>query len=89
EQTLLKTGLSPHFLELLIPEAIVLEAERSLDILIQLKKIGVQICLDEFGLGYSSLTQLSRYPVNRLRIDRTFVQQSTMNRENETVVKMI
>ena len=89
EQTILKTGLSPQLLELLIPEAIVLEAERSLDVLIQLKKIGVQICLDEFGLGYSNLTQLSRYPVNRLRIDRTFVQQSTMNHENETVVKMI
>ncbi|MBC3882376.1 EAL domain-containing protein [Undibacterium sp. LX40W] len=70
------SGLEPHYLELEITESVTMNGaadfEETLD---KLKSIGVQIAIDDFGTGFSSLSYLDKLPVDRLKIDRAFVNQ--------------
>ncbi|MGJ3222459.1 putative bifunctional diguanylate cyclase/phosphodiesterase [Geobacillus thermoleovorans] len=68
------TGLPPHHLDLEITERMTMDTERALDILSKLKGLGVTISMDDFGTGYSSLSYLTDLPIDRLKIDRSFVQ---------------
>ncbi|QNU27558.1 EAL domain-containing protein [Geobacillus sp. 46C-IIa] len=68
------TGLPPHHLDLEITERMTMDTERALDILAKLKALGVTISMDDFGTGYSSLSYLTDLPIDRLKIDRSFVQ---------------
>jgi diguanylate cyclase (GGDEF)-like protein/PAS domain S-box-containing protein len=69
------SGLSPSALELEITENIALTSDdRTLEILQDLRKIGVGLSFDDFGTGYASLTHLTKFPLSRLKIDRSFVQ---------------
>lgn len=68
------TGLPPHHLDLEITERMTMDTERALDILSKLKALGVTISMDDFGTGYSSLSYLTDLPIDRLKIDRSFVQ---------------
>jgi diguanylate cyclase (GGDEF)-like protein len=72
---LAETGLAPHTLELEITESLLMKNEVwTTQLLIELRKLGVSVAIDDFGIGYSSLGRLNDFPVNRLKIDRSFVQ---------------
>ena len=71
-----QTGMRPMDLELEITEGILLEdADSATEALRMLRSAGIRIALDDFGTGYSSLNYLKRYPVDRIKIDRSFVSQ--------------
>jgi len=73
-QVLRETGLPPTALELEITESVVVrESLRAADILTQLRAVGVSIAIDDFGVGYSSFAYLRELPVDRLKLDRSFL----------------
>ncbi len=89
-RTLMKTGLPPHLLELEITESLAMrETDTTLATLKKLKKLGVSIAIDDFGTGYSSLAYLKRFPVDRLKIDRSFVADLPGDREQCAIVSAI
>jgi diguanylate cyclase (GGDEF)-like protein len=78
--------LDPHCLKLEITESVVMEnAEAATLMFKQLRAIGVQLSIDDFGTGYSSLSYLHRFPLNYLKIDRSFVMRLTTDNDNAIV----
>lgn len=78
--------LSPHCLKLEITESVVMEnAEAATLMFKQLRSLGVQLSIDDFGTGYSSLSYLHRFPLNYLKIDRSFVMRLTTENDNAIV----
>ncbi len=91
--TLESTGLAPNQLELEITEGVLLDgSDEAEEMISRIRNMGVQIAMDDFGTGYSSLGYLKRFPIDRLKIDRSFVtgMESTQNdlALTEAVVKM-
>jgi PAS domain S-box-containing protein len=89
-EVLRQTGIDPRCVDLEITENIAMaDAERSVVVLSQLKALGVRLSIDDFGTGYSSLSRLQRFPVDTLKIDRSFI--SRMNHDDETyeIVRVI
>jgi diguanylate cyclase (GGDEF)-like protein/PAS domain S-box-containing protein len=77
-ETLRDTGLEPRYLELGLTESVMIRAvDATLKQVVELKRLGVAISLDDFGTGYSSLAYLSRFPLDRLKIDQAFVRDIT------------
>lgn len=69
------TGLAPQYLELELTESAVLrDADRAISLMRALKEVGLRLSLDDFGTGYSSLSQLKRLPLDKLKIDQSFVR---------------
>jgi EAL domain-containing protein (putative c-di-GMP-specific phosphodiesterase class I) len=74
ERALIETGLEPHRLKLEITESLVLKgSDEVIAVLTALRTLGVQLGLDDFGMGYSALSYLQRLPVQTIKIDRAFV----------------
>jgi EAL domain-containing protein (putative c-di-GMP-specific phosphodiesterase class I) len=63
--------------------------EAAVKLLTQLRNLGVQLSIDDFGTGYSSLSYLQRFPIDTLKIDRSFVTQMMENEENLAIVRTI
>ena len=85
-----KSGLEPSRLELEITEAVLLkDTESTQDTLKQLRDIGVRIALDDFGTGYSSLSYLSRFQFDKIKIDRSFVNDMSARTDALSIVRAI
>ncbi|GAB2735613.1 hypothetical protein GCM10027019_13990 [Melaminivora jejuensis] len=85
-----EAGVRPHLLELELTESLVLEnVAESIDKMHQLRTRGVRFVVDDFGTGYSSLAYLTRLPLHRLKIDRSFVQYLGERHSDEVVVQTI
>lgn len=90
KQALTETGLNPCSLELEITESAVMRnPENTLEVLRQLQQLGVRLSIDDFGTGYSSLTYLKRFPVNSVKIDRSFVVDIPRDEASATLVRAI
>jgi diguanylate cyclase (GGDEF)-like protein len=86
KEALAASKLSPHCLKLEITESVVMEnAEAAALMFKQLRSLGVQLSIDDFGTGYSSLSYLHRFPLNYLKIDRSFVMRLTTDNDNAIV----
>lgn len=84
------TGLDPHRLDLEVTESDVFnENTCSLEILSQLRELGVQISIDDFGTGYSSLSRLSYFPFDKIKIDRSFVVNIPGQKDDLDIVRLI
>ena len=87
---LARTGLPPSRLELEVTESLLIEdTEATLTTLSALKALGLRIVLDDFGTGYSSLSYLRRFPFDKLKIDRSFIQALGENDEAMAIVRAI
>ncbi|TFE28110.1 putative bifunctional diguanylate cyclase/phosphodiesterase [Cohnella luojiensis] len=84
-----ETGLSPQWLELEITESIMADVAYATEMLEQLKELGVRISIDDFGTGYSSLYYLKRFPIDKLKIDRSFVNDVLTDRNDAAIVSGI
>lgn len=84
------TGLAPHYLELELTESVLMEnAQSSMVMLRDLKSMGVKIAVDDFGTGFSSLAYLKQFPVDTLKIDRTFVNDILAENDDDILVESV
>lgn len=89
-QVLQETGLEASYLELEVTEScLIADIQQSIKTLIQLRELGISLALDDFGTGYSSLNYLKSFPVNKLKIDRSFVQDVMSNPDSAAVTDAI
>jgi diguanylate cyclase (GGDEF)-like protein/PAS domain S-box-containing protein len=85
-----ETRLDPRCLKLEITESVVMESIDSATALLRhLRELGVQLAIDDFGTGYSSLSYLHRFPIDTLKVDRSFVMRMVDNNENIEIVRTI
>lgn len=90
ESILRETGVDPALIKLEITESGTMgDPERAVRVLSELKSLGVQLSIDDFGTGYSSLSYLHKFPLDVLKIDRSFVASIVTSKESEQIVKTI
>lgn len=90
DQILKETGLDAHYLKLEIAEDVMMEhAESTTTILRDLKAMGVRVAVDDFGTGYSALGSLKRFPLDTLKIDRSFVHGLDRTAEDSAIVRAV
>ena len=85
-----ETGIDPALVEFEITEtALMQHGEQTLDILGQINRMGMRLSIDDFGTGYSSLAYLKRFPVRKIKIDRTFVRELEASSEDRAIVAAV
>ena len=90
ERTLAQSGLAPESLRLEITESVMMRnAEASFRTLNELKRLKVSLSIDDFGTGYSSLSYIRQFPLDILKIDRSFVSKMTEHRKDEEIVRIV
>jgi diguanylate cyclase (GGDEF)-like protein len=89
-QALAAARLPPHRLELEITEAVLLQDDEAIIAMLhQLRALGVRIAMDDFGTGYSSLSYLRSFPFDKIKIDRSFIQDIERNRGSAVIIRAI
>jgi diguanylate cyclase len=89
-EALAVAGLDPGYLELELTESAVMhDPESSIEVLRQLSGLGVRISVDDFGTGYSSLSYLRRLPLDKLKIDHSFIREVAVSRDDAEIVRAI
>ncbi len=89
-QALDETGISPHSLEVEVTESILMDnSESVLETLRTLRSMAIGITLDDFGTGYSSLNYLQRFPINKIKIDKSFVQPIVRAQDDLAIIRAI
>jgi diguanylate cyclase (GGDEF)-like protein/PAS domain S-box-containing protein len=85
-----ETGMNPELLELELTESMVMQnPERTTKLLTAIKQMGVRIAIDDFGVGYSSLAQIKRFPIDTLKVDRSFIRDLAANAEDRAITEAI
>lgn len=87
---LAETGIEPRRIELEVTESVFMDdIEHTVDILHALHSQGVELAIDDFGTGYSSLSYLSQFPIDRLKIDQSFVRNALNDKDNASIARTI
>ncbi|WP_317971964.1 EAL domain-containing protein [Paenibacillus sp. CCS19] len=84
-----RVGLAPRYLELEITESMTMDAEKLTNSLLRLTDLGIAISIDDFGTGYSSFSYLKHFPIDRLKIDRSFVSDIEEDPDDAEIVAAI
>lgn len=85
-----ETGLSPNYLEIEITESMIMQdVEKAVRLLSVLKKMGLHVSIDDFGTGYSSLSTLEKFPIDTIKIDRSFIRDVPGNTSNAHITEAI
>ncbi|MFZ2492617.1 MAG: EAL domain-containing protein, partial [Thermoanaerobaculia bacterium] len=85
-----ESGVAPKYIELELTESILMrDAEQAIAVLEELSAMGVSLAIDDFGTGYSSLSYLRRFPIDRLKIDQSFVRDITVNPDAAAIATAI
>ncbi len=89
-EALAESGLDPKFLELELTESLIMQdVDRAIETMKELRGLGVRLSIDDFGTGYSSLSALKRFPVERLKIDRTFFRDLPDDEDDRAVASAV
>ncbi|MGQ4880121.1 EAL domain-containing protein [Billgrantia sp. LNSP4103-1] len=90
QQALLETGLAPEYLELELTEGVLMaDTAAAVDTLHRLRDMGVEVSIDDFGTGFSSLSYLKQLPIGKIKIDRSFVRDIATSRHDSAIVQGI
>ena len=88
ERILKETGVEPEYFELELTESMLMaDAQQSIDKLHGFRKLGLTLSIDDFGTGYSSLAYLKKFPIQTLKIDRSFINDLGLDSDNDAIVK--
>ncbi len=84
------TGLDPSYLEVELTESMLMQnVEEAISIMLELRAIGAHISLDDFGTGYSSLSYLKRFPIDTVKVDKSFVREITVDADSAAIADAI
>jgi len=84
------SSMAPNLLELEITESMVMHnPPRLIELLTNIKKLGVRLAIDDFGTGYASLTQIQHFPIDTLKVDRSFIRNLAQDSENQAITQAI
>lgn len=90
DSILKKTGIQPKYLELELTESLLVDdLDKAVEIMYQLKDMGVKLVIDDFGTGYSSLSYLKQFPVDKLKIDRSFINELVKQGDDAAIARAI
>jgi len=90
ERVLAETGLAAELLELEVTESTIMHnSERAVRVLTAIKSLGVRLAIDDFGTGYSSLAHLKRFPIDTLKVDRSFIREVPNDAEDRAIAEAI
>lgn len=89
-QVIEETGIDPHYLELEVTESAFMEdIQQTIRTLKELHALGVELAIDDFGTGYSSLSYLRQFPIDRLKIDQSFIRNALNNADDAAIARTI